>query len=221
MLLQAQQLTPTAAGETRPAAARRIHGTESDSQHTVAKSSRTGSVASRKQPTTDIKAHATKQVRKTGGENVASKPAESQSHAIKRIATDLTVSAAKSGTDSNVAVTDVKSSRKLEKPSSRSATGGQQDARKPQQRSASDLMASAPHVDSNQHHDEKVSTIVCAFVAISWHFYIMTREFAFSTDFTMTLDNFILTTTMIKNQSKYDYLHFMSIYLQKTTTSGN
>jgi len=160
--LQPQQSTPKAAGETRPAA-RRLQGTESDTQRTAAKSSGTGGVSARKQPTTEVKAHSTKQVRKAGGESVASKPAVSQSHAAKRTATDLTVSTTKSGKDSSVAGTDVKSSRRLEKPSSQSSTGGQQDARKMQWRHTADLTASSSHVDSNQHHDEKVSAIMYAF----------------------------------------------------------
>ena len=123
-------------------------------------------MSARKQPANDGKAHGTKQVRKTVGENVASKRTESQSRVVKRVTTDLTVPAARSGRDSSADGSGVRSSRRPEKPSGRSSTGGQRDTRKPPQRSAADLTTSTLHVYGNRQNDEKVFTTKHTFLSL-------------------------------------------------------
>jgi len=95
-----------------------------------------------------------KHVRKVDGENVASKTAESPRRVVKKSTTDLSVSATKSRRDSSADLTNIRSPRRSEKPPSRSSSGGRQDARKPQQRSASDLTESTQHIGSSQQSDE-------------------------------------------------------------------
>jgi len=119
------------------------------------KTSKTGSASPVKHATSDTKARDTKQVRKLAGENVNSKSAESPRR-VRRSTTDLGVSATKSRRDSSAESTHVASPRRSEKPASRSSSQG---ARKPLQRSATDLMESTQQSDISQQSDE-VSTIV-------------------------------------------------------------
>jgi len=119
------------------------------------KTSKTGSASPVKHATSDTKARDTKQVRKLAGENVNSKSAESPRR-VRRSTTDLEVSATKSRRDSSAESTHVASPRRSEKPASRSSSQG---ARKPLQRSATDLMESTQQSDISQQSDE-VSTIV-------------------------------------------------------------
>lgn len=120
------------------------------------KTSKTGSASPVKHATSDTKARDIKQVRKLAGENVNSKPAESPRRVVRRSTTDLGVSATKSRRDSSAESTHVASPRRSEKPASRSSSQG---ARKPLQRSATDLMESTQQSDISQQSDE-VSTIV-------------------------------------------------------------
>lgn len=169
-------MTPIGAvGEPRPPTSRRLHGTESDMLRTATKSRGTtgAAVTTRKQPANDSRVPATKQ--KTGGQNVASKPA-------KRVATDVTVAATKPSRGSTADRTDVRSSTRPEKASGQSSAVSQRDARKPQQKSAACLTASTPHFDSNQLSDEQAgfycrAHVFClytvafmSYIAVSWKF---------------------------------------------------
>ena len=155
--------------ESRPASKRHNSSVDTESQQTAAKprtkSSKAGSESPRKQPTNDnSKANDTKHVRKVGGENIASKAAESPRRVVKRSTTDLSASATRSRRNSSEDLTSVRSARRSERPSSRSSSGGRQGVtRKPQQRSATDLTESAQHNETRQQPDEVYSVIMSRF----------------------------------------------------------